>query len=300
MEVLELIRKVFRTNPGEKGKYFKIDISLLNSPSTVVMYECAGALVFLSSAPTAVRELKVSQKEVMVEMIMDILRALTCPNLEIRKIILDIALDIITPRNIDEAVMTLKKEVLKTRNKELERNNEYRQMLVQAIHSCALKFPEVVSTVVHLLMNFLGDSSAIDIVFCFREFIETNSKLRLSIMERLVDTSNQMRSSVVATCALWIIVEYSQSAKEFEAGMNVIKQSLGELPFFTVAEGGNVVDTNANKKPSTPKAARQSASLASSKRPSVLPDGNVPNLKRCFRDFHVNNLFVFSSCKRIC
>ena len=73
--------------------------------------------MFLSSAPTAVRELKVSQKEVIVEMIMDILRALTCPNLEIREIILDIAVDINTPRNIDEVVRTLKKEVLKTRTK---------------------------------------------------------------------------------------------------------------------------------------------------------------------------------------
>lgn len=303
MVVLELIRKVCRTNPGEKGKYIKIIISLLNSPSTAVMYECAGALVFLSSAPTAVRaaastycqllqsqsdnnvkliildrlqELKVSHKEVMVEMIMDMLRALTSPNLDIRKKTLDIALDLITPRNIDEVVMTLKKEVLKTQNKELERNGEYRQMLVQAIHSCALKFPEVASTVVDLLMDFLGDSnvaSAIDVVFFVREIIETNPKLRLSIMERLVDTFSQIRSSRVATCALWIIGEYSQSAKEVEAGINVIKQSLGELPFFTVAEEGDVVDTNANKNPSTPKAAPQSASVASSKRPSILPDG---------------------------
>jgi hypothetical protein len=31
------------------------------------------------------------------------------------------------------------------------------QMLVAAIHSCAVKFPEVASSVVHLLMDFLGD-----------------------------------------------------------------------------------------------------------------------------------------------
>ena len=35
---------------------------------------------------------------------------------------------------------------------------EYRQMLVAAIHSCAVKFPEVASSVVHLLMDFLGDA----------------------------------------------------------------------------------------------------------------------------------------------
>jgi coatomer subunit beta len=31
-------------------------------------------------------------------------------------------------------------------------------MLVAAIHSCAVKFPEVASSVVHLLMDFLGDA----------------------------------------------------------------------------------------------------------------------------------------------
>ncbi|EEF46792.1 Coatomer subunit beta, putative [Ricinus communis] len=55
MVVLELIRKVCRTNRGEKGKYIKIIISLLNAPSTAVIYECAGTLVSLSSAPTAIR-----------------------------------------------------------------------------------------------------------------------------------------------------------------------------------------------------------------------------------------------------
>ncbi|CAI9772376.1 unnamed protein product [Fraxinus pennsylvanica] len=55
MVVLELIRKVCRTNKAEKGKYIKIIISLLNAPSATVVYECAGTLVSLSSAPTAIR-----------------------------------------------------------------------------------------------------------------------------------------------------------------------------------------------------------------------------------------------------
>lgn len=62
---------------------------------------------------------------------MDVVRALTSPNLDIRRKTLDIALELITPRNIDEVVLTLKKEVVKTQNRELEKNGEYRQMLVQ-------------------------------------------------------------------------------------------------------------------------------------------------------------------------
>ena len=39
MAVLELIRKVCRANPAEKGKYIKIILALLQSTSTAVVYE---------------------------------------------------------------------------------------------------------------------------------------------------------------------------------------------------------------------------------------------------------------------
>ncbi|PPD75441.1 hypothetical protein GOBAR_DD27621 [Gossypium barbadense] len=268
MVVLELIRKVCRTNRAEKGKYIKIIISLLNAPSTAVIYECAGTLVSLSSAPTAIRaaantycqlllsqsdnnvklivldrlnELKSSHRDIMVDLIMDVLRALSSPNLDIRRKTLDIVLELITPLNINEVVLMLKKEVMKTQSGELEKNGEYRQMLIQAIHSCAIKFPEVASTVVHLLMDFLGDSnvaSAIDVVVFVREIIETNPKLRVSIITRLLDTFYQIRA---ARC-------------------------LGELPFYSVSEEGEATD--ASKK--TPQA---NSITVSSRRPAVLADG---------------------------
>lgn len=296
MVVLELIRKVCRTNRGEKGKYIKIIISLLNAPSTAVIYECAGTLVSLSSAPTAIRaaantycqlllsqsdnnvklivldrlnELKSSHREIMVDMIMDVLRALSSPNLDIRRKTLDIVLELITPRNINEVVLTLKKEVVKTQSGELEKNGEYRQMLIQAIHSCAIKFPEVASTVVHLLMDFLGDSnvaSAIDVVVFVREIIETNPKLRVSIITRLLDTFYQIRAARVCSCALWIIGEYCLSLSEVENGITTIKQCLGDLPFFSVSEEGEASD-------SSKKVQQVNATTVSSRRPAVLADG---------------------------
>ncbi|XVE97268.1 hypothetical protein REPUB_Repub03eG0005600 [Reevesia pubescens] len=296
MVVLELIRKVCRTNRGEKGKYIKIIISLLNAPSTAVIYECASTLVSLSSAPTAIRaaantycqlllsqsdnnvklivldrlnELKSSHRDIMVDLIMDVLRALSSPNLDIRKKTLDIVLELITARNINEVVLMLKKEVVKTQSGELEKNGEYRQMLIQAIHSCAVKFPEVASTVVHLLMDFLGDSnvaSAIDVVVFVREIIETNPKLRVSIITRLLDTFYQIRAARVCSCALWIIGEYCLSLSEVESGIATIKQCLGELPFYSVSEEGEATD--ASKK--TPQA---NSITVSSRRPAILADG---------------------------
>ncbi|XP_027344651.1 coatomer subunit beta-1-like [Abrus precatorius] len=296
MVVLELIRKVCRTNKGEKGKYIKIIISLLNAPSTAVIYECAGTLVSLSSAPTAIRaaastycqlllsqsdnnvklivldrlnELKSSNREIMVEMVMDVLRALSTPNPDIRRKTLDIALELITPRNIDEVVMMLKKEVVKTQSGEHEKNGEYRQMLVQAIHTCAIKFPEVASTVVHLLMDFLGDTnvaSAMDVIVFVREIIETNPKLRISIITRLLDTFYQIRAARVCSCALWIIGEYCLSLSEVESGIATIKQCLGDLPFYTVTEEGEGQDTSRT----TPQVI---STTVSSRRPAILADG---------------------------
>ena len=49
------------------------------------------------------QELKERQREVMQEVLMDMLRALVAPNMDIRKKVLDIALDLIDQRNIDEA-----------------------------------------------------------------------------------------------------------------------------------------------------------------------------------------------------
>ena len=130
-----------RTDPSQKGKYIKIILMLLGTNNTSVIYECANTLTALSSAPTAVKaaancycQLLVSQSDnnvklivldrlaelqrnhryVMQEMVMDILRAVNSPNSDIRRKALDIVLDLVTARNIDEVVGALKKEIAKS------------------------------------------------------------------------------------------------------------------------------------------------------------------------------------------
>ena len=56
--------------------------------------------------------------------------------------------------------MVLKKEVMKTQSRELEKAAEYRHLLVHAIHACAAKFPDVAASV-----------SALDVVFFVREIM---------------------------------------------------------------------------------------------------------------------------------
>ncbi len=117
---------------------------------------------------------------------------------------------------------------------------------MQAIHGCAMKFPDVASNVVHLLMDFLGDSntaSALDVVYFVREIMETHKKLRPAVLERLRDTLYQIRSSRVCSCALWILGEYSEDVSEIEGAISSIKASLGPLPFLS-KEGDRLFGVN--------------------------------------------------------
>jgi len=112
------------------------------------------------------------------------------PNMDIRKKTLDFAMDLVSPRNIDEVISVLKKEINRTQSTEEDQGGEYRQVLIQgiefivigevtsslhffqkAIHGCAVRFPAVASNVVHVLMDFLGDSnaaSALDVILFVR------------------------------------------------------------------------------------------------------------------------------------
>ncbi|CAA2957947.1 coatomer subunit beta-1 [Olea europaea subsp. europaea] len=133
---------------------------------------------------------------------------------------------------------------MKTQSGELEKNGEYRQMLIQAIHSCAIKFPEVASTVVHLLMDFLGDNN----------------------VASAMDVAIFIRAARVCSCAFWIIGEYCLSLSEVESGIATIKQCLGDLHFFSISEEEEVTD-------STKKSHQANSITVSSKRPAILADG---------------------------
>jgi coatomer subunit beta len=121
--------QVCRTRPLERGKYIKIILALLGSTKPAVVFDCATTLTALSQAPTAVRaaancfcQLLVSHSDnnvklivldrlralmdrhadVLSDMLMDVLRALAAPAFEIRRKVLDLAMDLITPKNISE------------------------------------------------------------------------------------------------------------------------------------------------------------------------------------------------------
>jgi coatomer subunit beta len=63
-------------------------------------------------------------------------------------------------RNVEEVVLFLKKQLQKTQEADFDKASEYRQLLIQSIHVTAIKFSEIAASVVHALMEFLGDASS--------------------------------------------------------------------------------------------------------------------------------------------
>ena len=256
--VLDLTRKVCRRDPRQKSRFVRFLFQLLGSQSAAVSYEAAWTLVSLSSAPTAVRaaaatytallssqsdnnvklivlerlaEMKQRQSRVLTEVLMDMLRALSSPNVDICKRTLEIAIDLVSPRNIEEVVGVLKREVVRTRDSDLENCSEYRTMLIQAIHTCSLKYPEIAGSVVHVLMDFLGVDGAMDVIVFVRANMEQNAPLRSGLLKKLVNTLCEIRSSPVLSVSLWIIGEYAEGEELLKLGFDEIANAMGNPPF---------------------------------------------------------------------
>ncbi|KAI8612633.1 adaptin N terminal region-domain-containing protein [Chytriomyces sp. MP71] len=260
--VIELIRKDCRSPNADKGKYIQCVFALLQSSAPAVKYEAANTLMYLTSHAAAVKaaascyielivkvsdnnvklivldrlsELREKHERILDDLVMDILRVLSSPDIDVRKKCLGIAMEMTSNRNVDEVVAFLKKELIKTQDESYEKNNEYRQLLVHAIHLCAIKFSEVAASVVHVLMEFLGDSggaSAVDVIAFVREVMEKFPHLRPGIIESLLASFKDMKTGRVFRGALWIMGEYTLDPGSIEASMKHIRESLGELPIL--------------------------------------------------------------------
>lgn len=259
--IVELIYKVCHANPAERSRFIRCIYNLLNSSSNAVRYESAGTLITLSLAPTAIKaaascyiELVVKESDnnvklivldrlvamkehegmekVMQDLVMDVLRVLAAPDIEVRRKTLALALDLVYSRNIGEMVLVLKKEVAKTHNVEHEDTGKYRQLLVRTLHTCSIKFPDVAANVIPVLVDFLSDTNelaAADVLVFIREAIQKFPALRALIIEHLIEAFPQIKSSKIHRAAVWILGEYVEGPQILEV-IAVIQQTLGEVP----------------------------------------------------------------------
>jgi coatomer subunit beta len=141
----------------------------------------------------------------------------------------------VSSKNVQEIVMLLKKELSKTVDEQYEKNVEYRQLLIQSIHQCAIKFSEVAASVVDVLMDFIVDfnnSAAVDVISFVKEVVEKFPNLRSSIVERLVSTLGEVRAGKVYRGSLWVVGEYSFNEEDIRDAWKRIRASIGEIPIL--------------------------------------------------------------------
>lgn len=268
---LELIRKVSRTKAFAevKSQYVRTIYALTECPSNPVAYEAANTLVTLSAAPVAVRravaaytrllssesdssvkliilgrlnKLRKRHKAVLSDMVMEVLRSLTTPNNEIRRAIIDLALKLLTNRNVDSVLTVFKKQLQLTDERGHGDKIGYRKILIEAMHSCATRYPQVVPSVVTILMNYLGDnneSGAKDVILFVRHIVEEYPKLRVSILTRLLESLDEIRSADVFRVAFWILGEYADEIKVLESALAAVRELVGPLPFVLPSAGGD-------------------------------------------------------------
>jgi coatomer subunit beta len=260
---LEFIRKDAVINPSNKARYLRLIFDLLESSVSTVIYEAAHALTTLTGNPVAVKaaagkfvelaikepdnnvkllvlervdQLREKNEGVLDDLTMEVLRVLSSPDLDVRKKALNIALEMVSSRNVEEVVLLLKKELMKTVDEQYEKNTEYRSLLISVIHQSAIKFPEVAASVVGSLMDFISDvnsnASAVDVITFVKEVVERFPDLRASIVERLVSTLGEVRAGKVYRGVLWIIGEFSLEAKDIRDAWKGIRSSLGEIPIL--------------------------------------------------------------------
>jgi len=163
---------------------------------------------------------------------MDILRALSSPNPDICKKVLDVAMDIVNVRNVSEVVSALKREVTKTEEDAVEAKGAYyRSMLIRAIHGCAARFPQVAESVVHVLMDFLATDSGMQVIIFVRAIIEQYPPLRASVLSKLLHNLEDIKNNGVMCVCLWILGEYCETAEVLGEAFDDINTQLGEASF---------------------------------------------------------------------
>jgi coatomer subunit beta len=262
LAILNLLRKMAKDNPNERTKYLKVISSLLDSKSNAVLYQCAGTLVSLSASPVAIKaaascyvklllthsdnnvklivldriiELKARYPTVMQQVVMDLLRVLAGnPDMDIKRKVLETAMALVSPRNVESVMGALKKELQKSQSTsemlEYDKQNEaeYRKLLVKTFHECAVKFPEVAHNLLSI-MDYLGDTSGPDVILFVREIVETTPKLRPQILDKLCQSFGRIQAARVFRVALWILGDYSETVDQIQTSFNTIKTALSDL-----------------------------------------------------------------------
>lgn len=79
-------------------------------------------------------------------------------------------------------------------------------------------------------MSDTNEQAATDVLVFIREAVQKFPHLRSLITEKLIETFPLVRSVKVHRAALWILGEYIEEIKEILEVVDVVNQTIGEIP----------------------------------------------------------------------
>ncbi|KAI5962568.1 SEC26 [Candida pseudojiufengensis] len=293
---IEFIKRDSIQNPNLKQQYAQLITEIVESSSNVVLYEAANTLAILTSNSSSIllagnKFVELATKEsdnnvkiitlerinqlnkqhpgVLQDLSLEILRVLTSQDLDVRKKALDVTLEFITSRNVEDVVKLLKKELQATSLSNDDKNAEYRQILINAIHVLAIRFSEVAANVIDLLLDSIADlnsTAAYEVITFVKEVVEKFTELRESIIKRLILALPNVKSGKVFRGALWVIGEYATDEQLIQDAWKYIRSSIGEVPILT--------SELKSKEPNPSEPINENGELGHKRKgPTVLPDG---------------------------
>lgn len=259
---IDFIRRDAGKNPALLALYTQLISDIIESPSNVVVYEAAAALtVLLTSAASILlagsKYVELATKEadnnvkiitlerihdlhrahpgVLQELLLELLRVLSSQDLGVRKKALDVTLQFVTSRNVEDVVKLLKAELQRAASSNEDKTASYRQLLINAIHQLAIQFVEVAANVIDLLLDSMRDlnsTAAYEVITFVKEVVEKFPDLRHSIITRLIAALPLVKSAKVCRGALWIIGEYSLEERLVQDAWKYVRASIGEVPIL--------------------------------------------------------------------
>eukprot|EP00604_Paraphysomonas_vestita_P001184 CAMPEP_0174822896 /NCGR_PEP_ID=MMETSP1107-20130205/19533_1 /TAXON_ID=36770 /ORGANISM="Paraphysomonas vestita, Strain GFlagA" /LENGTH=619 /DNA_ID=CAMNT_0016043297 /DNA_START=1106 /DNA_END=2965 /DNA_ORIENTATION=+ len=146
----------------------------------------------------------------------------------------------VSPRNIEEVIQVLKREVIRTQENELEHGEEYKTLLIQTIHKCALRFAEVADNVVLVLLDFLPGEGGYNVIQCVKSIVEQYPSFRQSVIRKVIDNFDEISTADALRAGLWLLAEYSDVAVDSVSSETMITDAfdaisglLGEGPYLS-------------------------------------------------------------------
>ncbi|PVV03239.1 hypothetical protein BB560_002296 [Smittium megazygosporum] len=296
LAVIEIICKAVKTYPNYKQKFIACLFELLSSQDSSVKFEAATILVSFTNNSVAIKAAATSLIQLVIneadnnvklivlerldylrskhegllgDLVVDFLRILPNSNIEVKRRCLKIVMNLTSQRNIADVVDILKKELKKTLENDSDKASDYRELLVQTIHSSAVSFPEVAADVSKLFLSAISEfskTSAAEAISFVREVVEKFPLLRKSVADELLFTFLEIKTSDAMCKALWLLGEYSDDMQMISSSWEKIKESLGELPLLAKEEKQAAEALDSNNNPNDPEISYHTTT-------KILPDG---------------------------